>query len=76
MVRDTGFEPVTPTVSMWCSTTELTARTGKSASQAKSFLASLNFPKTPEFRAQEKSFFNFELAAPDCYACGHVSKVE
>jgi hypothetical protein len=25
MVRDTGFEPVTPTVSMWCSTTELTA---------------------------------------------------
>ena len=28
MVRDTGFEPVTPTVSRWCSTTELTARTG------------------------------------------------
>lgn len=25
MVRDTGFEPVTPTVSRWCSTTELTA---------------------------------------------------
>jgi hypothetical protein len=25
MVRDTGLEPVTPTVSRWCSTTELTA---------------------------------------------------
>ena len=25
MVRDTGFEPVTPTMSMWCSTPELTA---------------------------------------------------
>lgn len=25
MVRGTGFEPVTPTVSVWCSTTELTA---------------------------------------------------
>ena len=25
MVRDTGFEPVTPTVSRWCSTAELTA---------------------------------------------------
>ena len=29
MVRDTGFEPVTPTVSMWCSTTELTAHSGQ-----------------------------------------------
>ncbi len=26
MVRDTGFEPVTPAVSRQCSTTELTAR--------------------------------------------------
>ncbi len=26
MMRDTGFEPVTPTVSGWCSTAELTAR--------------------------------------------------
>ena len=25
MVRDAGFEPATPTVSVWCSTTELTA---------------------------------------------------
>ena len=25
MVRGTGLEPVTPTVSRWCSTTELTA---------------------------------------------------
>ena len=25
MVRDTGIEPVTPTVSRWCSTAELTA---------------------------------------------------
>lgn len=28
MVRDTGFEPVTPSVSGRCSTTELTAQTG------------------------------------------------
>lgn len=25
MVRGVGFEPTTPTVSRWCSTTELTA---------------------------------------------------
>ena len=28
MVRDAGFEPATPTVSVWCSTTELTAHFG------------------------------------------------
>ena len=28
VVRDTGFEPVTPTVSRWCSTTELNAHFG------------------------------------------------
>ena len=29
MVRDTGIEPVTPTVSRWCSTAELTARVSR-----------------------------------------------
>jgi hypothetical protein len=42
MVRDTGFEPVTPTVSMWCSTTELTAHSSFLLSFFLRVLASAN----------------------------------
>ena len=34
MVRDTGFEPVTPTVSRWCSTTEYSTATTSYKSEA------------------------------------------
>ena len=39
MVRDTGFEPVTPTVSRWCSTTELTAQSASGASLSGRYVA-------------------------------------
>jgi hypothetical protein len=41
MVRGTGLEPVTPTVSRWCSTTELTALVNVAAGENTLVLALL-----------------------------------
>jgi hypothetical protein len=59
MVRDTGFEPVTPSVSGRCSTTELTARSEALLRAAK--LVSKSHFTQPLFQSKRKNFTHGSL---------------
>ena len=59
MVRGTGLEPVTPTVSRWCSTTELTAlviRSGPKNTQLFALMAMLFFDSEHFVTAWKEKF--------------------
>lgn len=59
MVRDTGFEPVTPSVSGRCSTTELTAHSEAHLRAAK--LVSKSHFTQPLFQSKRKNFIHDSL---------------
>src|SRR5262249_18500901 len=60
VVRDTGFEPVTPTVSRWCSTAELIALFPASRKERKAKVdgdapLTRNFARSPNLAEQKRS---------------------